>query len=278
MAAVQNKLLHQVLGHDDMDVILGIDAAWTSTEPSGVSVVVRDNSDWRCVAVTPSYDSFLAYADDKDSMSWSNLEFPGSPPTAKKLLDAAKRLANGSVDVVTIDMPVATIPIHGRRAADQAISKEFGGKGCSTHSPDDKRPGQLGQSLSSQFADEGYSIGTCPRLVEVYPHPALLNLLGRSDRVPYKMSKTRKYWPSLSKPERIEQLLCEFTNIRDALLAAFGEINVPLPNPSSVKWLAELKRYEDALDALICAWVGTKYIDKKAIPYGDKFAAIWCPE
>jgi predicted RNase H-like nuclease len=38
-----------------------------------------------------------------------------------------------------------------------------------------------------------------------------------------------------------------------------------------------LKRYEDALDALVCAWVGAKYLLGEAVAYGDGTAAIWVP-
>ncbi|MDW7774366.1 MAG: hypothetical protein SCH71_15885 [Desulfobulbaceae bacterium] len=38
-----------------------------------------------------------------------------------------------------------------------------------------------------------------------------------------------------------------------------------------------LKRYEDALDALVCAWVGVKFLEGETQPLGDETAAIWCP-
>ena len=38
---------------------------------------------------------------------------------------------------------------------------------------------------------------------------------------------------------------------------------------------AGLKRFEDALDALICAWVGIDYLAGRARPYGDTSAAVW---
>jgi predicted RNase H-like nuclease len=40
---------------------------------------------------------------------------------------------------------------------------------------------------------------------------------------------------------------------------------------------AKLKRYEDAIDALICCWVGTLYAEGNARPMGDDTTAIWCP-
>lgn len=43
--------------------ILGIDAAWTLTQPSGVTVAICENSRWRLAAVAASYQRFLAAAD-----------------------------------------------------------------------------------------------------------------------------------------------------------------------------------------------------------------------
>ena len=45
-----------------MTTILGIDAAWTAHEPSGVALVRFDGGSWRCVAVAPCYASFIALA------------------------------------------------------------------------------------------------------------------------------------------------------------------------------------------------------------------------
>lgn len=43
--------------------VLGIDAAWTEKEPAGVALLEGRSEVWRCVAVAPSYDSFLALAE-----------------------------------------------------------------------------------------------------------------------------------------------------------------------------------------------------------------------
>jgi predicted RNase H-like nuclease len=37
--------------------------------------------------------------------------------------------------LVTVDMPVSTSPILGRRATDRAVSRAFGAQWCSAHSP-----------------------------------------------------------------------------------------------------------------------------------------------
>ena len=46
-----------------MTTVLGIDAAWTAREPSGVALVQRQASPWRCIAVAPSYAAFTALAE-----------------------------------------------------------------------------------------------------------------------------------------------------------------------------------------------------------------------
>jgi predicted RNase H-like nuclease len=265
-----------------MTAVLAIDAAWTATEPSGVALVSSTASRWRCVAATASYDAFIGLAAGLPS-SWT-ASFTGQAPDVSRLLSAAQHLVGAPVDLVAIDMPIATVPITGRRAADNAISKTFGGRGCSAHTPNSIRPGPLGATLSEGFVAAGFPIATTTtvaaapqHLLEVYPHPALLSLLRRDYRVPYKMSKTLCYWPALSLEQRIHSLLTEFGVIHDALCAVFGSLGVPLPPAGSVRTLSELKRYEDALDALVCAWVGVRYLQGGTVALGDGTAAIWCP-
>ena len=267
-----------------MTVVLGIDAAWTATEPSGVALVASDSGGWRCIAVAPNYDAFLALPSGA-SVDWRRSRFCGSAVEVPHLLDAARSLAGDTVDLVAIDMPVATVPITGRRTADNVISSSFGGRGCSTHTPSADRPGSLGCSLSAAFAAAGFSIATSStkageshRLLEVYPHPALLALLGRPYRVPYKVTKVRRYFPSSSAEQRVASLLAEFHAIRGALEVSFGRVELPLPEPAHVKSPRLLKPYEDTLDALVCAWVAVCYAQESALAFGDETAAIWCPE
>ncbi len=266
-----------------MSAVLGIDAAWTATEPSGVSLVACRDSHWRCIAVAPSYEAFLGLAEGRP-VGWDQHRFRGSAPDVPALLAAAQRLAGAGVDLVTVDMPLSTQPIAARRCADNAISQAYGARGCSAHSPGITRPGVLGAALSRSFADAGFVLATTtvlpsagPWLLEVYPHPALLALLGRDYRVPYKVSRSRRYWPMQPPARRIAALLREFAAIHDALTAVFGPLPLPPPSQIASQTLSALKRYEDALDALVCAWVGVQFLAGKARPYGDAAAAVWCP-
>jgi predicted RNase H-like nuclease len=114
--------------------------------------------------------------------------------------------------------------------------------------------------------------------IEVYPHPALLSLLKCDYRIPYKVSKSNLYWPGTSLSERISKILTEFEKINLALSAVYSNVPLSLPLYQNVTTLAVLKRYEDALDALVCAWVGLRFASGDATPYGDDTAAIWVPK
>jgi predicted RNase H-like nuclease len=263
--------------------ILAIDAAWTITEPSGVALLRGMECDWTCVGLAPSQAQFLGLADGTP-VDWS-AKPTGQEPLASQLVDAARVLLDGAaIDLVTIDMPISTAEISGRREADSAVSKAFGARGCGTHSPSAKRPGTISSALTDQFAELGFPIatsamptGTSPALVEVYPHPALLILMNAVYRVPYKIAK--RYWPTLSPSERRRKVVQTWHEICAALAVTIVGAEVPLPSVDAVDHVgnAGLKRYEDALDALVCGWIGIAYLQGRCAPYGDETAAIWTP-
>src|SRR5688572_30590831 len=97
-----------------MTTILALDAAWTATQPSGVALVQNEPAGWRRVALAPSYDEFFAQAEGKTT-DWESRAFGGAQPDVPRLLDAAQSLASEPVDLVTLDMPVATLPFSSRR-------------------------------------------------------------------------------------------------------------------------------------------------------------------
>jgi predicted RNase H-like nuclease len=150
--------------------------------------------------------------------------------------------------------------------------------------PSTSRPGIIGSLLSRACDDAGYPIagtdtprGTQNRLLEVYPHPALLALLDVDYRFPYKVSKARKLWPKSDAEGRKSAVLDSFARILAALRERIDGIDIDLPELSRVGSLSGLKRYEDALDVLVCCWVGMEYLDGRAEAFGDEDAAIWVP-
>lgn len=264
--------------------VLGIDAAWTRTQPSGVALVQETRGQWQILCAAPSYESFVSAAFDGD-LDWNARRFNGSKPNIPVLLEAARRLGAASVDVIAMDIPLARTAITTRRPSDSAVSKAFGSKGCSTHSPNSTRPGLISNSLYRQLRDNGFELDTAApdpeaarRAIEVYPHPALLKLLDRDYRVPYKVGNSARYWKGESVQQRITRLIDEFTSIYRGLAGKLGDIPFDLPASGNVANLSFLKRYEDALDALVCAWVGQQHVLSRTLAYGDEDSAIWVPE
>ncbi len=266
-----------------MPAVLGIDAAWTATEPSGVSLLVADGEGgWRCAALAPSYGSFLALARGTP-VDWEARPDAGCAD-AGALLAAARGLGAGPVEVVAVDMPLATSPVTARRPADDAVSRAFGARGASVHSPSAVRPGPLADSLRAGFAAHGYPLATAatgrgrtPALIEVYPHATLLALTGANYRLPYKVQRSGRYHPGASIRERIQRLRAELASILGCLRGRLGGIELAVPAAAEIPSLRVLKRYEDAIDGVVCAWSALCYRRGEADPYGDETAAIWVP-
>ena len=184
-------------------IALGIDAAWTATEPSGVALAQESADGWRLLAVESSYARFRERAAGREPQAAPR----GEPPDVVSLLDACRRLAGRAPDMVAVDMPMALTPIVGRRTSDLAISRAFGAAKAATHSPSALRPGRLSDEFRANFALGGYKLCTAdgmrtPGLMEVYPHVALLRLTGDKVRLTYKAGKTFIYWPQTTLDER----------------------------------------------------------------------------
>lgn len=266
-----------------MTAILGIDAAWTAGQPAGVALVERSRGRWRTVAVAPGYGAFIDLADER-RFDWEGARPAGLWPPVGDLIATANRLTGSRLELVTVDMPIASEPVVRRREADRAIARAFGSRWCATHSPLPDRPGKLGAHLMTSLDEHGFPLVTGngqfdgrPCSAEVYPHPALLKLLGDECRIPYKVARSARYWPDTSVAERIRLLLEQMNRIALGLEGRIGPTGLSLPAAETVPSLAHLKRYEDALDALVCAWVGTCIVDGSAEAFGDETASIWVP-
>ena len=262
-----------------MRVVLGIDAAWTDTQPSGVAVAVDSASGWRLCAVAPSYQHFHALARDGFS---AEARPTGSEPNAAELLSSSSALCGAAPDLVAIDMPLSRTPITGRRASDDAVSRAYGSRHCSTHTPSTVRPGRVSDNLTHGFDTAGYPLltqlpATPPGLIEVYPHPALVEFTDAPKRLRYKASKGRTYWPDRTPIERRRLLLEQWHLIVTALDARLPGVKDSLAAPEISVEGVWLKAYEDMLDAIICLCVAICVLDGEAIPYGDAMSAIWIP-
>src|SRR5262245_36753317 len=261
-----------------MRAVLGIDAAWTLAQPSGVALAAETIDGWRLIAVASSYQHFDALADDRLTRE---ARPRGSMPDARALLTSATRLCGRPVDLVAIDMPLAHVPITCRRASDNAVSRTYGARKCGTHTPSAARPGPISDALREGFKLSEYPLLTSavspPGVIEVYPHPALVELARSPSRLRYKASKVRSYWPSVDGVERRRLLLREWDTIVSLLDREIAGVRETMPTLGDLPTGIELKAYEDALDAIVCAWVAICALEGRAAPFGDDASAIWIP-
>lgn len=168
-------------------------------------------------------------------------------------------------------------------ASDDAVSRAYGSRHCSTHTPSTVRPGKVSDDLTQAFGAAGYPLLTLapaspPGLVEVYPHPALVEFARAPTRLKYKAGKGRIYWPSHTPSERRGLLIKEWKLIAAVLDARLAGVVGTLPAPGAAARQVELKAYEDMLDAVVCVCVAICVLEGEAMPYGDETSAIWIPK
>jgi len=94
------------------------------------------------------------------------------------------------------------------------------------------------------------------------------------ERVEYKAGKTTTYWKALPLHDRRQRLLETWRQIRSQLARTIRGLEL-LPLPQDAGSFAHLKRFEDGLDAVICAWMGMLYLQGDARACGDESCAIW---
>lgn len=242
-----------------------------------MALVEENSNGWRLVIVARSYSEFR-HADPNGECE--TVRPPGSEPV-EQLLDACVRFCGRRPNIVAVDMPLAREPITGRRVSDDEVSKYYGARKCGTHSPSALRPGKVGLDLQTGFESAGYHLRTCSAetggLIEVYPHPALVELSGAPERLPYKAAKVRSYWPELSRDQRRSKLFTVWRKIVEGLEREIEGVKEALPEPRPDARGSELKAFEDQLDAIVCAWVGICALERRAVPHGDETSAIWIP-
>jgi predicted RNase H-like nuclease len=257
-----------------MQAVLGIDAAWTEKEPSGVALAISDGSRWKLAGVSPSYAYF--------GLPRTLERARGSSPDIPPLLREAETIAGLPVDLVAVDMPLSHDPINSRRASDQAVSLAYGGRWAGTHNPNPERPGKIGETLTQGLKAAGYPLLTTEissrGVIEVYPHPALVELADAPKRLPYKIGKIREYWRENTPAERKARLIEQWKAIVRLLEPEIEGVVDALPLPIVTALGHELKAFEDTLDAVICAWIGIMALEGRAVPFGDATSAIWIPQ
>ncbi len=261
--------------------ILGVDAAWTFHNPSGVALLeVNAGARPQLVPLARSYSEFL-----QGEICWDE-PAKVSPPQLPKLLEYCQT-HYGNVQVVALDIPIGPQPVRSYREADRAVTRKYGGRGASVHSPTPERPGIVADLLYQQLTEAGFRwaglspVTNRPSFLEVYPHIAIIELFGYSYRLPYKVQKRNQYFKDDPPEIRYKKSVEKLNELRDKILTEVKlseKINLPELDIDQYYAVKYLKGYEDALDSIICALVGYYYQKGEAIALGNETGTVWVPQ
>ncbi|WP_099020646.1 bifunctional ribonuclease/(p)ppGpp synthase [Mycolicibacterium palauense] len=212
---------------------VGVDLAWGQRRPSGVAAV--DAESGRLVHV--------GAAGDDDSIR------------------AALRPYTAEGCLVAIDAPLIVTNPTGQRPAERALNADFGRFQAGAHPANTGKPEFAGTPRAAVLAD-ALDLDMDPgstaarRAIEVYPHPATIAL--------FRLGRTLKY---KAKPGRsVAQLRSELLRLMD-LIEGLATATPALRVDDNPDWQrlragveradrkSELRRAEDPVDAVICAYV-----------------------
>ena len=220
--------------------VLGMHAARAVSQPSAVALWQLEGSAWRCLRVAPSCAGFCGRLDWNDDIA-------GGPPDIAAILQASRRLLDGELPAV-----VAASVLLSRAA----IAGHRGGR----------RPVLSVLRLHRDLRAAGFRAVTTPgasparSLIEVDPCAAVMALTARVRPVQYKASNTQTYWPGLSRAARFHLLVQQWRSILWRLGKQARGIEVPLPRSPEHWNFSRLRRFEDAINALACAWMATEFL------------------
>lgn len=207
----------------------GLDLAWSAGNPTGACALDGDGSivDERMLG------------SDGEIVEWISDSLSGPA-------------------VVAIDAPLLVPNETGRRPSENELSRVYGSRKAGPHSSNRTRLLGLhgairGEVLAQVLARVGFADpwgGSDRTLLEVYPHPTIIEAFGLEERLIYKAKR------GVRVPERRQGLR--------RLAALVGKLSVadpPLRGPAvevgdQVRG-RDLKAIEDRLDARLCAWIAS---------------------
>lgn len=170
--------------------------------------------------------------------------------------------------LIGVDAPLIVSNQTGCRPCESLVNSAFGGRGAGAHPSNRSMP---------LFADGGRAwhlarrlkLSTDPRfapgqgvrrIIEVYPHPAIVSLFGLRSSLKYKAKRGRS----------LAQRRVQFSLLRGHL-ESLDRMRPPLQLADSTPWQAlqdridrapshaGMNRAEDELDAYVCAYVAAYY-------------------
>ena len=166
--------------------------------------------------------------------------------------------------LVAIDAPLIVPNKTGRRLAEEVVGNLFRRYDAGAHPANRMRLGEWsggkirGEEIVRQLEHFGFihdpniaRYESCRKVFEVYPHPSMVVIFGLNHILQYKARPNRPNSVRVREFKRYESLLQGLSSGKPRLEIPEGLLgrNISSMGPS------ELKRHEDALDAIFCAYI-----------------------
>lgn len=216
----------------------GLDLAWSDHRSSGVCALDADGR------VT---DERMLETDDE-------------------IVDWVAFHARGSA-VIGADIPLLVPNETGSRPCDRAVASAYGARGAGPHPANRslfiERFGRVrGEDLARRFATLGFG-GPFEHgdrvLIEVYPHPGIVEAFGLPARLAYKKGSIA------ARRSGLLELRAHLDTLATARPALSGP-RVEIPTGATGR---QLKSIEDRLDARFCAWTAASWDHGCAALFGE---------
>ena len=168
----------------------------------------------------------------------------------------------GYVQGVAIDAPLIITNQSGQRSCERELSRVYGGRWASCHASNlTLYPNPTSSTLSRRLQEKGFKHLISPNRgrwqLECYPHPAIIEIFGLSKRLPYKKGRVAE------KKQGQANLAKHIKSLEESQI-----LRIKIEN-SAEQFLSEkrifsnngmmLKKNEDALDSILCAYIGALY-------------------
>lgn len=240
--------MHAVGMHTVGMHFVGIDLAWGEKNPTGVAIL---DSAGRLLHVS-------------------------AQTTDETIVAALKPYVSGDC-LVAIDAPLVVENPKGNRPAEAALNRDFARFDAGAHPSNTGKPEFAGTSRGARLAkdmqlDIDPASRSGRRAIEVYPHPATIAL--------FRLGRTLKYKNKPGRP--LSQLRSELLRLM-SLLEGLADSATPMYVTDHEEWRSlvaaagsakrksDLRRVEDKVDAVVCAYVAM-YAERQpgdTTTYGD---------
>lgn len=214
---------------------VGIDLAWGTRNPSGLAML-----EWREDRLCEVAPTQLGYSDEEICLSIAER-------------DVCDTL------IIAIDAPLVVPNLTGERPVEGEMRRRFARYHAACHPANRRLLGEpprgerlcalLAERLNVQVAPAPPVRQACRVAFEVYPHAAMVRLFRLPRILEYKARSGRGLAYRREQMQRYVGLLKQ----------------LPVPKLYLPDWLSEvpetpagLKRFEDRLDALFCAWLAAR--------------------